>query len=53
MPWKERYKLDLKYVYNISFLNDLKILMRTFSVVIIGEEKFLNKPLTIKSYGTA
>lgn len=45
LPWKERYIYDLEYIKNISFLNDLKILFRTFILIFIGEEKFINKPL--------
>ena len=45
LPWKERYKLDLIYVKNISFFNDLKILFRTIFIVIMGEDKFLKRPL--------
>ena len=48
LSWKERYKLDLVYVNNITFLNDFKILFRTIFIVIKGEEKFLNKPFQIR-----
>jgi lipopolysaccharide/colanic/teichoic acid biosynthesis glycosyltransferase len=48
LSWKERYKLDLVYIDNITFLNDIKILFRTIFIVIEGEEKFLNKPFQIR-----
>lgn len=48
LPWSERFQLDLKYVRNISFYNDVLILIRTVSVVLLGEEKFINKPLRLK-----
>jgi len=47
ISWKKRYKYDLKYVHNISFINDLKIILRTIQIIIAGEEKFINKPLRI------
>lgn len=40
LPWKERWVFDRKYVENISFINDLKIIFKTFAVVLLGEEKF-------------
>lgn len=48
LSWKKRYKYDLKYVDNISFINDLKIILRTILIIVRGEEKFINKPLTIR-----
>lgn len=36
-PWPVRWQLDRFYVENQSFLLDLKILFRTFQVVIFGE----------------
>lgn len=32
--WKENFDYDIEYVNNISFMNDLHILIKTFSVVI-------------------
>lgn len=43
ISWKERYVYDLIYVRNVSFINDLKIILRTVSIVIFGEEKFVHK----------
>jgi len=36
LPWIERYKLDVKYVRDYSIWMDVKILFRTFSVVVTG-----------------
>ena len=47
IAWKERYVYDLKYVNNISFINDVKILLRTFILLIIGEDKFKDRPLNL------
>ena len=48
LTWKKRYIYDLEYVNNISFLNDMKILIRTFILVFVGEDKFVNKPLKLR-----
>ena len=40
LSWEERWIYDKKYVENISFLLDLKILCKTFLIVIFGEKKF-------------
>lgn len=47
LGWEKRYKYDLKYINNISLINDLKIVFRTVLLIIIGEKKFINKPLNI------
>ncbi|MCH3883142.1 MULTISPECIES: sugar transferase [Tenacibaculum] len=35
--WEEKFNYDIKYVDNISFINDLKIILKTFKKVIISE----------------
>jgi undecaprenyl phosphate N,N'-diacetylbacillosamine 1-phosphate transferase len=50
LQWKERFVYDLKYVKNITFLNDLKIVFRTVFIVLFGEEKYLNKPVTFNEH---
>lgn len=47
LTWPQRYVFDLKYVKNITFFNDVRILLRTVFIVLKGEEKFLDKPLKI------
>lgn len=47
ISWNERYKYDLEYVRNVSFVNDMKIILRTVLIVVIGEEKFVDKPLNL------
>lgn len=42
---KDRYKFDVYYVENFSILLDIKIIIRTFLVVLFGEDKFKDKPL--------
>lgn len=48
LSWTERYKYDRIYVKNISFFNDIRIMMRTVLIIIKGEEEFLNNPLGIR-----
>jgi lipopolysaccharide/colanic/teichoic acid biosynthesis glycosyltransferase len=48
LPWKERYKKDLNYIEHVSFKNDMIILLRTIMVIIIGERRFVNRPITFK-----
>lgn len=45
ISWSERYQKDLEYIRNISFLNDLKIVIRTAQIIVIGEAYFVKKPL--------
>ncbi|MFA5670055.1 MAG: sugar transferase [Balneolaceae bacterium] len=43
LSWSERWEYDAEYVKNHSFLLDLKIIFKTFLIVIFGEEKFIKK----------
>lgn len=45
LSWKERFFYDLQYVKNVTFWNDLKIMLKTVLIVLHGEQKFLNKPI--------
>ena len=38
MPWPERWVLDREYVENLSLMLDIKIMLKTVLVVILGEE---------------
>lgn len=42
---KDRYRYDVYYVKNYSFFLDIKIVVRTFLVIILGENKYKDKPL--------
>lgn len=35
--WEERFQLDIKYVNNVTFLNDAKIILKTIKTVLIRE----------------
>lgn len=43
--WKHRFVFDLRYVENISFFNDMRIIFRTAILIFVGEEYFVGKPL--------
>ncbi len=40
---KERSAYDVQYVRKVSFVLDLKIVLKTIAVAFYGEEKFINK----------
>ena len=44
LSWEERWKYDRYYVENLDFLLDLSILIKTVLIVLLGEDKFINKP---------
>lgn len=44
LSWPERWQWDARYVRAVSFRLDLQTLFKTVAVVLLGEERFLNKP---------
>ena len=44
LTWEQRWKYDVQYTSNISFLGDIKIIIQTALVVIFGEDKFKSLP---------
>lgn len=45
LSWPERWRLDARYVDELSLRTDVRILMRTIAVVIFGERRFVRRPL--------
>lgn len=43
LPWEERWKIDAKYIDQLSFALDFWIMLKTILVVLLGEEKFERK----------
>lgn len=41
LSWEQRWHFDIQYASNISLISDLKIILKTFFVIVQGEEKFL------------
>ena len=50
---QQRYQLDVYYVEHYSLWLDIRILMRTVGVVLLGEEHYLGKPLVSIPAGEA
>lgn len=43
LSWPERWKYDAEYVKQQSIILDLKIIFKTFLIVLFGEDKFIKK----------
>ncbi|MDW0114016.1 sugar transferase [Sporosarcina saromensis] len=50
---QDRYKFDVYYVDHYSLGLDFKIIIRTFGVVLFGEEKYVDRCLVNVNRGTA
>jgi len=48
LGWDERLSLDVKYVENISLMNDISIIMRTIQKVIMREDIASGEELILK-----
>lgn len=44
LPWDERIEYDLEYIARQSFWLDLRIILKTILVVLMGEERFIKRP---------
>ncbi|WP_096437470.1 sugar transferase [Alteribacter populi] len=49
---EDRYKFDIYYVENFSVWLDIKIILRTVGVVLLGEDRYVNKYLIDINHGT-
>jgi lipopolysaccharide/colanic/teichoic acid biosynthesis glycosyltransferase len=45
LSWPERWVYDAEYVERLSFPLDIWIVLRTFAVILRGEQKFLKRPV--------
>ena len=52
LPWDERFELDLKYVNDLTFLNDVKIILKTLFKVIKAEDILVRGTTKIYDFGT-
>lgn len=50
ISWKEKFEWDVKYVENISFLYDMKILLRTVKVVLKKEGISSSTSVTMEEF---
>lgn len=48
---RERSLFDVSYVSRMSFLMDLRIVLKTVAIVIFGEEKFVRKQTVREEHG--
>lgn len=44
LSWDERIEYDLEYIKSQSFWLDMKIIMKTVLVVLLGERRYMNRP---------
>ena len=47
--WNERLKLDVEYVHNCTFVNDVKIILKTIKKVIKKEDILVGKEHTMEN----
>lgn len=50
LPWEGRFALDIEYVKNISFINDLKIIIYTILKVFKGSDVVVRDSNPLKSF---
>lgn len=43
LPWEQRIQYDIEYLHKFSVIVDLKILLKTVGIILLGEEKFFKK----------
>lgn len=41
---REKSRFDIDYIEKISFISDMKIILKTIAIIILGEDRFINKP---------
>ena len=44
LSWPERWHYDARYVRELSFALDLRLIARTVSVILRGEQRYLRRP---------
>jgi len=49
LTWPERWRYDVRYVDELSFALDVRILLRTVVLLFVGEEKLLIRPTDERS----
>jgi lipopolysaccharide/colanic/teichoic acid biosynthesis glycosyltransferase len=48
IEWEKRYEFDVEYVEKMSFWNDVRIILRTFQLVWIGEKSYVDNPFVLR-----
>lgn len=52
LKWEEKFAYDLEYVYNISFRNDLRIILKTIRIVLARENIGVRGAETLVDFDT-
>lgn len=50
LSWEEKFELDVQYVNNVSFVNDMKILLKTFLIVFKREGISSSTSVTMEEF---
>lgn len=50
LTWEEKFVLDVKYVKNISFISDFKIIIRTFFVLLNTKDVNQSDKMTMEKF---
>lgn len=50
LSWEERFKLDIEYINNITFINDIKIIIKTIVAVFKREGISSNNSVTMEKF---
>ena len=50
LKWEKRFEYDLQYIENISFINDLKIIIKTIKKVLKKEDITVREEGTVKDF---
>ncbi len=50
LSWEEKFDLDLQYIQNLSLMNDIKILLKTFYVIFKTSNINHSKNVTMKKF---
>lgn len=50
LSWEEKFKLDIEYVNNITFINDIKIIFKTIKTVLVREGINSNNNATMEKF---
>jgi undecaprenyl phosphate N,N'-diacetylbacillosamine 1-phosphate transferase len=50
LSWPERWHYDAEYVKHLSFVLDVRLIFRTVAVLLLGEERFMRRPLNCSDH---
>lgn len=50
ITWEEKFKYDIEYVKNVTFINDCKIILKTIEKVLLREDINANENITMEKF---